>query len=147
MMNIGEVLEGFRALLDSDPELRIALGVNEGDTKVFLRNTLPQDVNFPCILISDFANVPTPGFGQPATHWTAAIDISIHTKQNADGSDAIVQTYQILNVIMALVYAANATTASCKYNSFRLTQAQAAQSLDGSSVKVVTFQGYISEVA
>lgn len=143
-MNASEVITALQDALDSDTSLRTALGTKVGDTKVFIRNTLPQEPQFPLILISDFAHAPTPS-GQRSKHYQAAIDVTIFAqfKSNADDLELLHRLFDCVDDRMATF---QGTTDSCRYSGFRLTTAAAAQSLDNYSAKVITYQGKLAEL-
>lgn len=147
MIDASEVIEVFRSTLDNDENLRTAMDVKYNDTKVFVRNTLPEVVIYPIILISDFLLVPNIGEGQGPARYTVAIDVTIFTATTATGLDDLAQLHSLFALVDTCLRNIRGVTATCRYNSFRLQQAQAATTLDKSSTKIITYQGTISEVA
>lgn len=146
MIDASEVIEVFRSVLDTNEALRIAMDVKYNDTKVFVRNTLPEVVIYPVILISDFILVPNIGEGQGPARYTAAIDITIFTATTASGLDDLFTLHSLFGIVDVCLRNIRGVTGTCRYNSFRLQQAQAATTVEKSSIKVITYQGTISEV-
>lgn len=146
-MDTSMAVYALRDLLDSDTQLRALMGTKEGDTKVFVRNTRPEAAQDPIILISDFVYAPRPS-GQRNNLNGAAIDVSIFAATKADGSDDLSYLCQMAAHVERIVRESyKGDDGDCRWVSFRLQQSAATQTVDKYSVKVVTYQGELSEVA
>lgn len=145
-MDASEVVTELKSLLDDNVALTALMGTQSGDTKVFIRNTVPQNAQFPLLLISDFAHAPQAA-GQRPQHYNAAIDVTVCAQLRADGSDDLSLLHRIAAVVDTIVEGSlEGTTDTCRYNGFRLQTAAATQTLDSYSVKVITYQGKLAKV-
>lgn len=145
-MDTSMAVYALRDLLDSDTQLRALMGTKEGDTKVFVRNTLPEAVQFPVMLVSDFVYAPRPT-GQRNNLNGAAIDVSIFASVKADGSDDLSYLCQMAAHVERIVRESyKGDAGDCRYVSFRLQQSAATQTIEKYSMKIMTYQGELSEV-
>lgn len=145
-MDISQVVAKLKNLLDGNVGLNNLLGTKVGDSKVFIRNTIPQTAQYPMILISDFVHSPQIA-GQRPKHYNAAIDVSVCVALNADGSDNLVMLHQIAYLVDGIVEEAfHGTVGNCVYSGFKLQTAAAAQTQDSFTIKVITYQGKLSKV-
>lgn len=144
-MDASEVVTELKSLLDNSASLTALMGTQSGDTKVFIRNTIPQNAQFPLLLISDFAHAPLPA-GQKPQHYNAAIDVTICAQMKTDGSDDLSLLHRIAALVDTIVESMNGTTDTTDYFAFKLQNAAAAQSLDNYSVKVITYQGKLAKI-
>lgn len=147
-MDTSMAVYALRDLLDSDIQLRALMGTKEGDTKVFVRNTLPEAAQFPLMLVSDFVYTPLlTGQGDRGLY-DAAIDVSIFASVKADGSDDLSYLCRMSALVESIVKASYAGDAGdCHFVSFRLQQSAATQTIEKYSMKIMTYVGKLSEVA
>lgn len=147
-MDTSMAVYALRDLLDSDTQLRALMGTKEGDTKVFVRNTLPEAAQFPVMLVSDFVYTPIlTGQGDRGLY-ESAIDVSIFASVKADGSDDLSLLCRMSALVESIVKGSYSGDAGdCHFVSFRLSQSKATETIDKYSVKVMTYVGKLSEVA
>lgn len=147
-MDTSMAVYALRDLLDSDIQLRALMGTKEGDTKVFVRNTLPEAAQFPVMLVSDFVYTPIlTGQGDRGLY-DAAIDVSIFAATLGTGADdlsLLCRMAALVEVVVKSSYAGDA--GDCRFVGFRLQQSKATETIEKYSVKVMTYVGKLSEVA
>lgn len=147
-MDTSMAVYALRDLLDSDIQLRALMGTKEGDTKVFVRNTLPEAAQFPLMLVSDFVYTPIPTGQGDRGLYESAIDVSIFASTLGTGADDLSLLCRMAVLVESIVRTSYGGDAGdCRFTSFRLQQAKATETIDKYSVKVMTYQGKLSEVA
>lgn len=139
----------FKDLLDANSDVTTLLEVQPNDSKVLLRNTLPETLMLPVVTISDIVLQNTQS-GVRTVSGPFAIDFIIYARLLSDGADDYALIWQILRAIDALVlnYANTSETMRISGVQFQTCDAiKIVQIAEGvfCSQKICTYKGMVFE--